>query len=137
MPKGKSLLEDSAALGVAVETAFFKHVVTRFYDQSVAFNYWRGKKDCEVDIIATLEGRLVPFEVRYRSQATGLGEQKGIQQYCAERKVARGYVVTKEITDLEVLSLGTAGGGATVVKIPASLACYWLGRSEVEKADKD
>ena len=34
------------------------------------------------------------------------------------------------------LPLGTTGGGATVVKIPAPLACYWLGRSEMEAADK-
>jgi predicted AAA+ superfamily ATPase len=136
MLKGKSLLEDSAALGVAVETAFFKHIVTRYYNRSVAFNYWRGKKDHEVDIIATIEGRLVPFEVKYRSQATGLGELKGMQQFCAERKVARGYVITKEVTDFGVLPLGAAGGGAAVVKIPAPLACYWLGRSEVENADK-
>jgi hypothetical protein len=102
----------------------------------VAFNYWRGKKDHEVDIIATIEGRFVPFEVKYRSQATGLGELKGMQQFCAERKVARGYVITKEVTDFGVLPLGEAGGGASVVKIPAPLACYWLGRSEVENADK-
>ena len=79
---------------------------------------------------------VVPFEVKYRSQATGLGELKGMQQFCAERKVARGYVITKEVTDFGVLPLGEAGGGATVVKIQAPLACYWLGRSEVETADK-
>ena len=136
--KGKSLLEDSAALGVAVETAFFKHIVTRYYSQNlaVAFNYWRGKKDHEVDVIATVEGRLVPFEVKYRSQATGLAELKGMQQFCLERKVARGYVITREAADFGVMPLGEAGGGATVVKIPAPLACYWLGRSEVEKADR-
>lgn len=134
MLKGKSLLEDAAALGVAVETAFFKHVVTRYYDRSVAFNYWRGKKDYEVDIIATVEGRLVPFEVKYRSQATGLGELKGMQQFCSERKVARGYVITKEALDFGLLPLGDDGGDAMVLKIPAPLACYWLGRSEVENA---
>ncbi len=136
MLKGKLLLEDAAALGVAVETAFFKHVVTRYYEQSVAFNYWKGKKDREVDIVVTLEGRLVPFEVKYRSQATGLGDLKGMQQFCAEKKVSRGYVITKEMTDFGVLSLGAEGGAATVVKIPAPLACYWLGRSEVETAEK-
>lgn len=136
MLKGKALIEDEAALGVAVETAFFKHVVTRYYEQSVAFNYWRGKKDYEVDIIVTVGGRLVPFEVKYRSQSTGLAELKGMQQFCAERKVARGYVITKEVTDFGVLPLGEAGGGAMVLKIPAPLACYWLGRSEVENADK-
>lgn len=136
MLKGKSLLEDNAALGVAVETAFFKHVVTRYYSQNVAFNYWRGKKDREVDIIASVEGRLVPFEVKYRTGDTGPEDLKGMQQFCEERKVTRGYVITKEVTDFGVLSLGEPGGGAAVVKIPAPLACYWLGRSEVESADK-
>jgi predicted AAA+ superfamily ATPase len=136
MLKGKALLEDAAALGVAVETAFFKHIVTRYYEQSVAFNYWKGKKDHEVDIIVTAGGRLVPFEVKYRAQSTGLGELKGMQQFCAEKKVDRGYVITKEATDFGLMSLGAAGGEATVVKIPAPLACYWLGRSEVEAADK-
>jgi len=78
----------------------------------------------------------VPFEVKYRSQTTGLGELRGMQQFCAERKVARGYVITKDVTDFGVLPLGGAGGGAMVVKIPAPLACYWLGRSEVEEAGK-
>ncbi len=56
MLKGKSLLEDSTALGVAVETAFFKHVVTRYYDRSLAFNYWRGKKDYEGTSSPPLKG---------------------------------------------------------------------------------
>lgn len=136
MLKGKSLLEDEAALGVAVETAFFKHVVTRYYDQSVAFNYWRGKKDYEVDVIATVGGRLVPFEVKYRSRPTGIGELKGMHQFCMERKVERGCVITKEASDFGLLSLGPQGGEAMVVKIPAPLACYWLGRAEVERANK-
>lgn len=136
MLKGKALLEDNSALGVAVETAFFKHVATRYYDQSVTFNYWRGKKDLEVDLVVTINGRLVPFEVKYRSHATGLGELKGLQAFCAERQVARGYVITKEVTDFGVLPLGPGGGEAQVLKIPAPLACYWLGRSEVENADR-
>ena len=34
--------------------------------------------------------RLVPVEVKYRSRGTGLGELKGIQQFCAEKKVPGG-----------------------------------------------
>jgi len=63
--KGKSLLEDASALGVAVETAFFNHVFTRYYRQSIGFSYWKGRKDHKVDIIASVAGRLVPFEVKY------------------------------------------------------------------------
>jgi len=42
----------------------------------------------------------------------------------------------KEVTDFGNLPFGNPGGDATVVKIPAPLACYWSGRSEVESADK-
>ena len=136
MLKGKSLIEDAAALGIAVETAFFNHVFTRYYRQSIGFSYWRGRKDHEVDIIASVEGRLVPFEVKYRAQATGAGDLKGLEQFCAERKVDRGYVITKEIMDFSIMPLHRAAASARVAKIPAPLACYWLGLLEMEAADK-
>ena len=136
MLKGKSLLEDASALGVAVETAFFNHVFTRYYRQSIGFTYWRGRNDEEVDIIASMEGRYVPFEVKYRSQSTGAGDLKGMEQFCAERKVDRGYVITKDMADFSVMPLMRAAANARIVKIPAPLACYWLGRLEVEAADK-
>ncbi len=132
--KGKGLLEDADALGQAVETAFFKHVFTRYYQQSIAFSYWRGgKKDQEVDIIADVGGRLVPFEVKYRGNNVGSGELKGLIEFCKERKVKRAYVITKDAADFGVLPLG--GGEIEALKIPAPLACYWLGRSELEAPD--
>jgi len=133
--KGKSLLEDAEALGRAVETAFFKHVFTRYYARSVGFSYWRGKRDQEVDIIADLDGELVPFEVKYRGPShTGLGDLKGMVEFCASHKVGRGYVITRELNDFGVLDLPS---GARLLKIPAPLACYWLGRSELGSAKRD
>jgi hypothetical protein len=130
--KGKALLEDASALGRAVETAFFKHVFTRYYAQSIGFSYWRGKKEREVDIIADLDGRLVPFEVKYRApQHTGLGDLKGLVDFCMERQVERGYVITRDITDFQVLNTAP-GSQSRLLKIPAALACYWLGRFELE-----
>lgn len=130
--KGKSLLEDATALGRAVETAFFKHVFTRYYQRSIGFSYWRGKKGHEVDIIADIERRLVPFEVKYRSQDTGAGELKGLAEFCAQRKVDRAYVITKDVRDFGPLPLLAAGTKTRAMKIPAALACYWLGESEIE-----
>ncbi|MBI4191601.1 MAG: ATP-binding protein [Betaproteobacteria bacterium] len=130
--KGKSLLEDATALGRAVETAFFKHVFTRYYQRSIGFSYWRGKKGHEVDIIADIERRLVPFEVKYRSQDTGAGELKGLAEFCAQRKVDRAYVITKDVRDFGPLPLPAAGAKTRAMKIPAALACYWLGESEIE-----
>ena len=124
--KGKGLLDDGAALGRAVETAFFKHVFTRYYRQSISFAYWRGRKDLEVDIIADIEGEQVPFEVKYRSQHTDRRDLKGLAQFCEEKQVRRAYVVTRELSDFGLMDLN----GTPVLKIPAPLACYWLSRSE-------
>lgn len=131
--KGKSLLEDSDAMGRAVETAFFKHVFARYYRESIRFSYWREKEKVEVDIIADVRGTLVPFEVKYRGASqTTPRELKGIIQFCADRKLERGYVVTREPHDFEGLTVEKDGRQVNLMKIPAPLACYWLGRSELE-----
>jgi uncharacterized protein len=131
--RGKALLEDDAALGTAVEAAFFKHVYTRYYRQSVGFSYWRGAKEHEVDVVADVSGRLVPFEVKYRATETGAGALKGLSEFCRTRRVARAYVITKDIHDFGVMPLDSAGGGSLALKVPAPLACYWLGRSELDQ----
>lgn len=131
--KGKALLEDAEALGRAVETAFFKHVFTRYYARSVGFSYWRGKRDREVDIIADLDGELVPFEVKYRSAAhTGIATLKSMTEFCTEQETQRGYIITRELADFRVQGVGSGLKQTRLLKIPASLACYWLGRSELE-----
>jgi predicted AAA+ superfamily ATPase len=125
--KGKSLLEDSAGLGAAAETAFFNHLYSHYHGQGVSFSYWRGKKDEEVDIIASIEGQLVPFEVKYRDFPTGTEEFRGIRHFCQERKVDRGYVITKDILEFKCLPLPGSPKNVNIAKIPAPLACYWLG----------
>jgi predicted AAA+ superfamily ATPase len=136
--KGKALLEDSDGLARAVETAFFKHIFTRYYAASIGFSYWRGKKDREVDIIADLNGELVPFEVKYRGEAhTGLSDLKGMIEFCGAQKVERGYVITREPVDFSVLPIDCGETQTRLLKIPAPLACYWLGRSELEAAQSN
>ena len=135
--KGKALLEDSDALERAVENAFFKHVFTRFYSSSIGFSYWRGKQDREVDIIADLHGRLVPFEVKYRSpQHTGIDDLRGLVEFCVEHRVEKAYVITREMDDFHVSDIDRQGAKARFLHIPAPLACYWLGRSELESANR-
>jgi uncharacterized protein len=136
--KGKALLEDSEGLARAVETAFFKHIFTRYYAASIGFSYWRGKQDREVDIIADLNGRLVPFEVKYRAEAhTGLSDLKGMIDFCHAQNVERGYVITREPADFSVLALDGGKTQVRLLKIPAPLACYWLGRSELESSQNN
>jgi hypothetical protein len=134
--KGKALLEDADGLARAVETAIFKHIVTRYYSQNVSFSYWRGTKDREVDIIANLEGQLVPFEVKHRGPGhTGLADLKGLVEFCSTQQIPRGYVITRELADFKTQAV--PGADTRLLNIPAALACYWLGRSELETALRD
>lgn len=130
--KGKAMLQDDAALGRAVETAFFKHVFTRYYKVSIGFSYWQGKKNEGVDIVAEVQGRAVPFEVKYRHKHTGTGELKGITGFCAQKKISHGYVITREMNDFSIIQLESSPVKTSLLKIPAPLACYWLGQSELE-----
>jgi uncharacterized protein len=136
MLKGKALLEDPTALGVATETAVFKHLFARYYAQSLRFSYWRGKKDLEVDLVAEVSGEIVPFEVKYRAQHTGLRDLKGLIELCAQKQISRGYVVTKSLSDFGPMTgLPTPRNGppsSQIMRIPAPLLCYWMGAGELE-----
>lgn len=130
MLKGKSILEDPAALGVATETAVFKHLFARYYSQSMRFTYWRGKKDHEVDLVAEVGGALIPFEVKYRAQHTGLRDLKGLLELCRQKSIDRGYVVTKSLDDFGAIK-ELPDTDARIMRIPAPLLCYWMGKSEL------
>jgi len=130
MLKGKSILEDPAALGVATETAVFKHLFARYYSQNVRFTYWRGKKEHEVDLVAEVGGALIPFEVKYRAQHTGLRDLKGLLELCQQKSIDRGYVVTKSLDDFGAIK-ELPDTAARIMRIPAPLLCYWMGASEL------
>ncbi|MDR2214684.1 MAG: ATP-binding protein [Nevskiaceae bacterium] len=131
MLKGKSLLEDATALGIATETAVFKHLFARYYRQSVRFSYWRGKQDREVDMVAEVDGEIIPFEVKYRAQHTGARELKGLLELCERKNISRGYVVTKSLDDFGPIT-GLDGVSATqIMRVPAALLCFWMGAAEV------
>lgn len=136
MLKGKALLEDPAALGVATETAVFKHLFARYYAQNVRFTYWRGQKEREVDLVAEVDGQIIPFEVKYRAQHTGAPELKGLFALCAQKQLARGYVVTKSLDDFGIMPSGLSSeeGSTQIMRIPAPLLCYWMGASELQQS---
>lgn len=132
---GRKLLERPDRLRAAVETAFFKHVFTRFYSQTPRFSYWRDRRgdDYEVDIIAELGDRLVPFEVKYQDAEITPKRLKGLRQLIEERGVEQSYVITQRWEDFGLLPVESLKPGrerellaARVLKIPAPLACYWL-----------
>lgn len=134
MLRGKAILEDPAALGIATETAVFKHLYARYYAQNVRFTYWRGTKDREVDLVAEVGGQLIPFEVKYRTQHTGLRDLKGLVEFCKLKKISRGYVITKSLDDFGPID-NIPDSNATIMRIPAPLLCYWMGKLELGVGD--
>lgn len=130
MLKGKTILEDSSALGVATETAVFKHLFARYYAQNVRFTYWRGKQDREVDLVAEVGGQIIPFEVKYRAQHTGRRDLKGLLELCQKKAIDRGYVVTKSLDDFGTIP-DLPDTNTEILRIPAPLLCYWMGESEL------
>jgi predicted AAA+ superfamily ATPase len=135
--KGKSIIDDPSALGVATETAVFKHLFARYYAQNVRFTYWRGKQEREVDLVAEIGGQFIPFEVKYRAQHTGARELKGLLELCKQKKIARGYVVTKSLDDFGLMTgLPQTGETTTqIMRLPAPLLCYWMGALELNQPE--
>ena len=134
MLRGRNMLDNPQAMGVAAETAVFKHLFARYYQQQVRFTYWRGRHNHEVDLVAELGEELIPFEVKYREEHTGLRELKGLLELCANKRVERGYVVTKSLDDIGMLAL-PEGIGTRIMRIPAALLCYWMGEAETVRGD--
>jgi predicted AAA+ superfamily ATPase len=133
MLRGKSVVEDPTALGVATETAVFKHLFARYYSRQVRFTYWRGKQNREVDLVAQFGDQLVPFEVKYRAEHADARQLKGLLELCENKRVERGYVVTKSLDDFGLLP--TSGKVTTkIMRVPAPLLCYWMGESETQSA---
>jgi predicted AAA+ superfamily ATPase len=138
MLKGKAMLEDPTALGIATETAVFKHLLSRYYASSVRFSYWRGRKHHEVDLLADAGGQLIPFEVKYRSQHTGKRELKGLIELCDTKAITHGYVVTRSMHDFGQINDKLLGDHTRtqLIRIPAPLLCYWLGASELDSNEQ-
>lgn len=133
MLKGKSVLEDPVALGVVIESSVFKHLFARYYAQQVRFSYWRNKRDCEVDLVAEIDGQMIPFEVKYRMQHTGMADLRGLLDLCEQKNIDRAYVITRNLDDFGPLSTRFAGK-TRVMQIPAVLLCHWMGSMEASTA---
>ncbi len=133
MLKGSSgVIDNPQLLGIAAESAVLKHLFARYYEQNVRFSYWHGKKDLEVDVVAEINGEVIPFEVKYRSEHTSLSDCKGLINFCSEKNIKRGYIVTKSLDDFGVISQKDSNS-ASILKIPATLLCYFMGEMEINQ----
>lgn len=131
MLRGKNIIDGNPQLlGVAAESAVIKHLFARYYSQDVRFSYWQNKKELEVDLVAEINGEVVPFEVKYRSIHNSVSDCKGLNEFCSEKNISRGYIVTKLLDDFGVIKSENSSS-TSILKIPAALLCYFMGEMEI------
>ncbi len=129
--KGTSILDDLIALGIAIETSVFKHLFAH-WNQNVRFTYWHGDKNHEVDLVMEDGNKIIPFEIKYRTQHTGARDLKGLIELCRKKSLKHAHVITKSLDDFGLLN-DTHLPETKIMKIPASLLCYWTGKLELSQ----
>lgn len=130
--KGKTVIEDAHALGVCVETAIMAHLSSHSNINQARFSYWRSSKEKEVDLVIELGGQILPFEVKYQSQSVERDNISGLIDLCRDKpSINYGYVLTKLPSDAGPIM--EKNDSTPIMRIPASLFCYWLGESEIHQ----
>ena len=131
---GKTILEDSHALGQCVETAIIGHLFAHCSSRQARFSYWRSHKEKEVDLIVEMGGTLIPFEVKYQSQHLQERDVPGLTDLCLQKpSIQQAYVLTKAPQDIGKME--NASTDTRFVRIPAALFCYWLGAADSAQKD--
>lgn len=126
--KGKTILEDPKALGNSVEAAVFSHLKAHSVANHARFSYWKDAKNRELDVIIEASDELISLEIKYQSQMTTSDDIKGLISFSQlKNPIKQSYVVTKTAQDIGILNAGVT----PIMRIPASIFCYWLGESEI------
>jgi predicted AAA+ superfamily ATPase len=120
-----NLLTDPNELGIAVETAVYKHIAAFYYQSTTSVGYYRGgKKGNEIDVVVDYPNGKILIEVKYRQNAP-IGPGDAIYEWADNASSA--IVITKREDDY-----GTqpSGGNKNILRIPAFAFLYLLGNAE-------
>lgn len=130
--RGNDVLTRPDEMGMIVETAVLRHLISYHYADSPRVGYWRdAASGREVDIIVKSPGYRIAVEVKYRADARLRGKA-GINMYCDAESVDYAYWVTQSEKDFGVSSCGTSQ--TKVLTIPAHIFTYLLGQAERQLA---
>ncbi len=129
--KGTSILDDHVALGVSIETAFFKHLFVH-YAKNSRITYWQDDKKHEEYLLMEDNNEITPFVINYHSQHVGTRNLKGLLEFCQKKSVKHAYIITKSLDDFGLLENPNLCD-THILKIPASLFCYWTGKLELSQ----
>lgn len=126
--RGDDVLTRPDELGMIVETAILRHLISYHYADNPRIGYWRdAPTDREVDIIVESPGYRIAVEVKYRTDAA-IPAKAGIHAYCDAESVSHAYWVTQRDKDFDIRPCG--GSKTPILRIPAHLFMYLLGQAE-------
>lgn len=126
------VLSDEKELGVMVETAVYKHMVSFFQASTAQLGYFRKAKDNqkEVDVVVELPRQKILCEVKYRNNSHISGTD-AIVELCRDEnaKVTNAFLITKQLDDFGISRHETA---VPIMRVPAIAFLYLLGKAEAE-----
>ena len=124
------ILSDEKELGIMVETAVYKHLVSFYQNRPVNLGYYRKLKENqkEVDVVIELPREKILCEVKYRNQSH-IPVNDAIVELCNDDKanVSHAFLITKRLDDFGKTRHDTK---VPIFKLPAVVFLYLLGKSE-------
>lgn len=126
------VLSDERELGVMVETAVYKHIVSFYQGSTAGLGYFRKAKDNqkEVDVVIELPRQKILCEVKYRNNSH-IPAADAIVELCQDGKsgVTAAFLITRQIDDFGITKHKTV---TPVLRVPAIAFLYLLGKLEAE-----
>lgn len=126
------VLSEESELGVMVETAVYKHIVSFYQGSTAQLGYFRKAKDNqkEVDVVIELPRQKILCEVKYRNNSH-ISATDAIVELCQDEnsKVTDAFLITKRLEDFGIAKHETA---IPIMRIPAIAFLYLLGKAEAE-----
>ena len=128
----EDVLSDEKELGILVETAVYKHMVSFYQGSTAQLGYFRKARDNqkEVDVVVKLPQEEILCEVKYRSNSH-IPTTDAIVELCQDEKakVTSAFLITKRLDDFGITKHETA---TPILRVPALAFLYLLGKAEAE-----
>lgn len=126
------VLSDEKELGIMVETAVYKHIVSFYQGTTAQIGYFRNAKNNqkEVDVVIELPREKILCEVKYRNNSH-IPASDAIVELCKDEKakVTNAFLITKRLEDFGVTAHEIK---VPILRIPAIAFLYLLGRAEAD-----
>ncbi|PWK13049.1 ATP-binding protein [Tumebacillus permanentifrigoris] len=128
--QGEEVLQDAEQMGMIVESAVYKHVLTFYYNMNPKIGYFRdSSSQKEIDIVVTMPRFKILIEVKYRENPK-IKETEAIVEWSKKETHSASLLITKNSEDYGVLE------HAPIMRIPAFAFLYLLGHAEKHRFNK-